>query len=78
MAADRVVMAKTRLTLRLDEELIRRGRILAAARGMTLNDYIREYLRKIADGEITPEGVESGKAQQEQTSGPEGPNHSAR
>ncbi|WP_424170784.1 DUF6364 family protein [Terracidiphilus sp.] len=51
-------MAKTRLTVRLDEELIRRTRIYAESRGMTLNDFLREYLRKIAEGEIEPESKE--------------------
>ena len=32
-------------------------------RGMTLNDFLREYLRKIADGEIKLEAEERPKIQ---------------
>jgi predicted HicB family RNase H-like nuclease len=54
--ADHLLM---RITFRLDEDLLRRARLWAGLRGTTLNQYLREYLEKIATGEIEPEPAHS-------------------
>jgi antitoxin component of RelBE/YafQ-DinJ toxin-antitoxin module len=43
-----------RITFRIDDELLRRARIYAEAKGTTVNDIVRKYITKIAAGEIKP------------------------
>ena len=50
-------MANTRVTFRLDAELIDRGRAYARSRGTTLNDLIRRFLADYAAGRVTSSGM---------------------
>ncbi len=49
-------MATTRVTFRLDEELIDKGRAYARARGTTLNDMLRTFLADYAAGRVDATG----------------------
>ena len=42
------------ITLSADEKLIEKARAVAAARGTTLNELVREYMRQLT-GEMTPQ-----------------------
>ena len=53
-------MANTRVTFRLDAELIDRGRAYARSRGTTLNDLIRQFLADYAAGRVNSSGVPVG------------------
>ena len=44
------------ITLSIEEEVVKRARKLAKQRGMSLNEYIRAYLKRMTDP-MTPEEV---------------------
>ena len=46
-------MTRKNVTLTVDEDLLRRARILAAVEGRSLSDLLREQLRLLVDGQRT-------------------------